>query len=72
MLWADIYRKLSDFAEHNTCEPVVPPKAIILAGWNFSDDTQKMRRWQETEKWISQNGCEFILDGLTDDDWHYS
>jgi hypothetical protein len=30
---------------------------LILAGWAYSNDIDKMRRWEETVAWAAHNGC---------------
>ena len=65
-IWHDIYNKLerfwiNDLGKENT----PPPKPLILAGWNFSNDFDKMIRWNQTLRWAADNNCEHIIPELT-------
>ena len=48
---------MSSFAEANPCVPDSPPKLLILAGWTYSNDLQRARRWSEYVHWAEANGC---------------
>ncbi len=67
-IWGEIYKKLCDISHKNSNIPS-PPIALILAGWNFSDDFGKKNRWDETLEWINNYGGEDLITCLTDD--HY-
>lgn len=69
-LWAQIHSSLLKHAAQNECEPKEPPKPLILAGWNFSDDDEKARRWRETIAWARDNGCESVMNDVSDHDWY--
>ena len=64
--WAKIHAALLDHAAHHDCDPQEPPKPLILAGWNFSEDDDKSRRWAETVQWAKKNECEAIVNQLGD------
>lgn len=69
-VWGEIYRKLSDICHENSNIPS-PPIALILAGWNFSDDFSKKRRWDETVQWAAEfGGTEFISQLIESDFYH--
>lgn len=68
--WARIHSALCAFAEANVCQPPEPPKPLILAGWNFTDDGDKSRRWEETIQWAKMNDCEKLATELAEEDWH--
>jgi hypothetical protein len=70
--WLQVYKRLCEYAECHDCEPVNPPKPLILAGWVHSNDIQKLSRWQETVLWAKKNGCGHLLEGLTEDDLYHS
>jgi hypothetical protein len=67
--WSDVFEQLLEYAEAHAC-PTQPPKPLILAGWAYTNDTHKMRRWRETVDWASANGCEDIVKGLSDNDFY--
>jgi hypothetical protein len=48
-----------------------PPVPLILGGWNFSSDLQKMRRWDEMKSWAINNGCPALVEGLSDSDFYW-
>jgi len=68
--WAKIHSALLEHAANNTCDPLEPPKPLILAGWNFSEDDDKSRRWAEMVQWAKKNECEVIVNQLGDCDWY--
>ena len=46
---------------------VVP---LILAGWGYSNDIEKIRRWEETVAWASYNGCADLVE-VSSEDFYY-
>ncbi|MBX3464251.1 MAG: hypothetical protein KF830_13855 [Planctomycetes bacterium] len=59
--WSKVFDRLRDYARMHPCIPPNPPTPLILAGWAYSNDVEKMRRWQETLGWASQNGCSDLI-----------
>jgi len=55
--WNKVYKLLSHHAELYTCSPPLPPAPLILSGWVFSNDVEKKKRWDETVRWATRNGC---------------
>lgn len=68
--WDRIYRELSVIASQNLNVPP-PPTALILAGWNFSSDAEKLFRWRETQLWAEVYGAVEIISQLNDADFYY-
>lgn len=68
--WNDVHKQLVNYAETHSCGPSGPPAPLILAGWAYSNDTEKMRRWKETVDWASANGCVGIVEGVLDKDFY--
>jgi hypothetical protein len=68
--WNDVFKQLVEYAEGHACNPVRPPPPVILAGWAYSNDTEKMRRWRETVDWASANGCAGIVEEISDQDFY--
>ena len=70
--WDEIHLRLMDYAGTHTCDPSSPPKPLILAGWNFSNDLEKKIRWKETQHWAEKNGCAYLVDGIEEKDFYES
>jgi len=68
-VWVRIHQALK---RHATAKGDIPepPMPLILAGWNFSDDSEKAYRWSETIEWIAQYGGPQFINELTDDDFY--
>jgi hypothetical protein len=41
--------------------------ALILAGWHFTNDVEKARRWEETLTWAATNGCIHLVAVASED-----
>ncbi len=70
MPWAEAFKRLTQFANSHSCKPPLPPKPLILAGWAYSNDVDKMHRWEETVAWASNNGCQELVTGIPDNDFY--
>jgi hypothetical protein len=68
-IWAKIFGKLGKLTSVDPTIPE-PPIALILAGWNFSDDFEKKNRWDDTLEWINKYGGEVLTTSLTDNDYY--
>lgn len=68
--WARLHRQLINFSRSNSCKPTEPPEPLILAGWAFSNDAEKIDRWDKTVLWARENGCMEIVDGLSNDEFY--
>ncbi len=68
-LW-DAYNRLVAFSKDNRCRPWKPPFPLILGGWAFSSDFDKMQRWNMTVAWARGNGCAEIVDAIPDEDFY--
>jgi hypothetical protein len=44
---------------------------LILNGWAYSNDVEKMRRWEETVTWARDNGSPEIIE-IPDEDFYYT
>lgn len=71
MPWHETFERLTKYAQSHPCIPPSPPKPLILAGWAFSNDIQKMQRWEETIAWAVRNGCTSIVSGIPDSDFYF-
>jgi hypothetical protein len=70
MPWHDVFERLTAHARTHPCVPPSPPMPLILAGWAYSNDVDKMRRWDETIAWATQNGCPELV-AVPETDFHY-
>ncbi len=69
--WNKVFRRLSIIADARPNLPK-PPTPLILNGWVFSNDTEKMNRWNETIEWAKKADCDDIVLLLKDDDYYYT
>jgi hypothetical protein len=67
--WNKIYRHLVRIAASRV-DLVEPPVPLILGGWIYSNDTEKMNRWLETVQWAQEAGCDEILASLKAEDFY--
>ncbi len=68
--WYRVYQSLKDFAANNPCNPSLPPIPLILNGWVYSSDFDKMLRWKKTIEWTRANGCSFIVENIPESDFY--
>jgi hypothetical protein len=68
--WHYVFERLTSYARTHQCKPSSPPSPLILAGWVFSNDVEKMRRWDETVAWATNNGCPEVVE-IPDGDFYY-
>lgn len=70
-VWAAAHQRLKEYARKRRCSPPSPPKPLILAGWHFTNDIDKRRRWDETVTWATDNGCRELIIDLSDLDFYF-
>lgn len=46
--WYQIYQCLKSHWENEIPSSIPPPVALVLGGWNFSNDSDKKNRWEKT------------------------
>lgn len=68
----EAFERLVRHSKHRLCNPPFPPKPLILAGWAYSSDIEKMKRWDETVSWANANGCEKIINEIPDSDFYFA
>jgi hypothetical protein len=68
--WHEIYQRLLAAWEKSGREGVAPPKPLILAGWAYSNDVEKKRRWEETVAWANSSGLDSVLQHLRPDHFY--
>jgi len=71
MPWNDAFEQLTKFAKAHACTPPSPPKPLILAGWAYSNDVEKMGRWEETVAWANDNGCLEMIMCIPNHDFYF-
>src|SRR5258708_39025405 len=69
--WNEAFKNLVGHATSHICTPPAPPTPLILAGWAYSNDRDKMLRWAETVAWAYANGCGQIVDEIPDRDFYF-
>lgn len=69
--WHQAFERLVDYAQSHPCTPTDPPIPLILAGWAYSNDIEKMQRWEETVAWAEKNGCPDLVTGIPDEDFYF-
>lgn len=69
--WSAVYQRLLHVGKTRPDLPK-PPVALVLNGWVFSNDSEKMERWQETLRWAEKAGCESITSCLSEDDFYHT
>jgi hypothetical protein len=69
--WQEAFDRLTNYAELHPCTPPSPPKPLILNGWVWTNDVQKMDRWEETTTWAENNGCTDLVSGIPEQDFYF-
>lgn len=69
--WQEAYERLTKFAQLKPCAPPSPPKPLILAGWAYSNDIEKMKRWEETVDWAVKNKCAHLVSEIPDSAFYF-
>lgn len=70
--WHEAFEQLSNYAQLHPCTPPLPPKPLILAGWAYSNDVEKLQRWEETVIWAEKNGCSNIVSEIPEDVFYFA
>jgi len=71
MPWHEVFECLTEYAQSHSCMPPTPPTPLILAGWAYSNDVEKMQRWEETVTWAERNGCSDLVSDIPDRDFYF-
>ena len=59
--WHDIHARLSKAAMLASPRILPPPRPLILAGWNFSSDLEKKKRWDDTVEWANTHRLNHLI-----------
>jgi hypothetical protein len=70
--WHALSQLLREHHQAGVGDP--PPVPLILSGWVFTSNLEKLIRFQQQLKWAEQRGCLDVVTGFLDrlqpDDWH--
>jgi hypothetical protein len=67
--WNDVYQRLIHVSQSRP-DLAKPPVPLILNGWVYSNDAEKMRRWKDTVIWARDANCDEIIHSLSEDDFY--
>jgi hypothetical protein len=67
--WSRAFERLTEYSRLHQCIPPSPPTPLILAGWAYSNDVEKLRRSEETVAWGVTNGCAELVAGIPDQEF---
>ncbi len=67
-VWSDFYLGLKEIAERNSLP--MPPVPLVLAGWAYSTDNEKMARWKQTIEWLFAHQLSYLLEKISDSDMY--
>jgi hypothetical protein len=70
-VWNEIHTRLVEYSKQVVCNPSMPPVPLILGGWAYSNDQEKMNRWQATIDWANKNGCSKLIK-INDEDYYWT
>lgn len=69
--WHEIYQHLKYHWENEIRIGTPPPVTLVLSGWNFSNDTDKKKRWEMTLNWADENNCKKLIPELKEEEKYY-
>jgi hypothetical protein len=67
--WSRVHKRLVEHFERTQCG-LPPPIPLILAGWTYSNDAEKLQRWKQTIEWAESNGCTEILTEIPEQEFY--
>jgi hypothetical protein len=71
-IWYEIHERLLAAWRTGGHEASEPPKPLILNGWVFSSDVDKLERWQSTVQWAEEMSLSHLIPHLAVDDQYCS
>jgi hypothetical protein len=71
LAWHEAFERLTQYAEVHPCKPPRPPTPLILGGWVYSNDVEKMERWEQTCEWARTNSCAHLISDMPADAFYY-
>lgn len=70
IVWNDLYERALKHAARNKIS-IRPPVPLVLSGWYFSNDQEKMDRWKEFVAWAEENRYRSLVTNLSEADFYY-
>ncbi len=70
--WHEIFELLNIAWQKAGAVGSKPPVPLILAGWNFSNDIDKKKRWEDTLDWAKENNLTHLIQELSDDESYFA
>jgi hypothetical protein len=68
LAWERVFQVLLKHSEGSSKVLAPPPKPLILAGWAYSSDSEKLNRWNETLLWAKKYGASDLIPVLSADE----
>jgi hypothetical protein len=68
--WNNIYQLLHKVWHSCGAVGEPPPVPLILGGWIYNNDLQKLERWHATIEWATRHRLQHIIGMLSTDDWY--
>ncbi len=69
-VWALIASELISYWKVDLNEAGPQPPYLILSGWNYSDDFNKMETWMNCIKWAEERNCTHLIPELPENNWY--
>jgi hypothetical protein len=70
VIWHQVFERLRAHADKHVCIPARPPVPLILNGWVYSNDIDKLRRWEATVDWANTNGCSALINDIEESEFY--
>ena len=71
LAWRQIYTVMEEACRMAGDACMSPPPPVFnMQSWELSTYAQKQQRWASTRLWAEQYGFEYLIEGLSDDDFY--
>jgi hypothetical protein len=75
MRWMELWEMLPDRQRSGIGGGWEPPTPLVLSGWWYSINSEKMVRFRQHIEWAESHGClaqvDAFIRGLSKEEWHY-
>lgn len=71
IIWDQVYKQLLSQWELGGKNGIKPPIPLILGGWNYSNDNEKMIRWHQTVEWANNYNMNNLVDAINEQDFYF-
>jgi len=68
--WVAVHAQLRHAWERDRGSSDPPPVPLVLGGWTYSNDVEKLARWTETIEWAARNGYAALVADISEADWY--